>query len=408
MLDRLLRGAGGELRVRVTGASLERFLNLCLRENIRLRALERQDWNRLECTLTLPDFRRLRGIMGRTGCRVHIVRRSGLPFLLRTLRRRIVFSAGFFALLAVFWLLQSRIWVIELQTEPEISTAALSRALAAEGVTIGMPIEDFDGRTVQRRLMLRLDDISYVTFNLTGSHLVVGAYAKQQHDPARDDGGITSVVARRPGQIVRVTPESGWAVVKPGDIVDTGEKLIDARVPPSRDIEGLTPRLTWSGGEVIARTWYQKTILRPLTMGHKQYTGKTTTQYALIWGKHRINFYLGSGICGAGCDKIIDIHYLTITDGLTLPVALVRQQYRWYEAAENTADPEALRQTLEARALEALEREVRGEITAHTATAKETDAGALEVRFSAEALEEIGETVEDGQTLPPPEAGEAQ
>ena len=402
MLDRLLRGAGGELRVRVTGASLERFLNLCLREDIRLRALERQDWNRLECTLTLPDFRRLRARMGRTGCRVHIIRRKGLPFVLRALQKRIVFSAGFFALLAVLWLLNSRIWVIELRTPPDVSSAAVSRALAAEGVTAGMPIEAFDGRTVQRRLMLRLDDISYVTFNRTGNHLTVDAYAKREHAPARRDDSITSVVARRPGLIVRVTPESGWAVVKPGDIVDTGEKLIDALVPPSRDIEGLTPRLTWSDGEVIARTWYQKTVLRPLTVPHKQYTGKTTTQYALIWGKHRINFYLGSGICGAGCDKIIDIHYLTVTDGLTLPAALVRQTYRWYETEEAASDPEALRQALEARALKALEREVRGEITAHTASAQETEAGALAVRFSAEALEDIGETVEDGQTPPPP------
>ena len=39
MLERLLRSAGGQVRVRVTGAPLERFLNLCLRENIRLRAL---------------------------------------------------------------------------------------------------------------------------------------------------------------------------------------------------------------------------------------------------------------------------------------------------------------------------------------------------------------------------------
>ena len=83
MLERLLRSAGGQVRVRVTGAPLERFLNLCLRENIRLRALERQDWNRLECTLTLHDFRKLRTKMGRTGCRVHILRRKGLPFLAR-------------------------------------------------------------------------------------------------------------------------------------------------------------------------------------------------------------------------------------------------------------------------------------------------------------------------------------
>ena len=94
MLDQLLRSASGEVRIKVTGASLERFLNLCMRHNIRPRALHRQDWDCLECTLSLADLRRLRPKMGRTGCRVHILRKSGLPFILRQLRRRAVFTLG--------------------------------------------------------------------------------------------------------------------------------------------------------------------------------------------------------------------------------------------------------------------------------------------------------------------------
>lgn len=407
MLEQLLRSAGGEVRVRVTGASLERFLNLCMRENVRPRELARQDWNCLECTFSIQDLRRLRSKMGRTGCRVHILRRSGLPFLLRALRKRAVFGAGFLALLAVLWALQTRLWILELKTPPGVSAAELSRALEEEGVMIGMRLDGFDDQAVQRRLMLKLDSISYVTFNRTGNHMIVEAHRKEERTPARDDGGITSVVARRPGQIVRVTPESGWPVVKAGDIVAAGEKLIDALVPPSRDIAGLVPRLTWSGGEVLARTWYQTTYLRPLTVLHKRYTGKTTTQYALIWGKHRINLYLGSGICGTGCDKIIEVSHFTVREGLTLPLGLVRQTYRWYDPVSEERDAEALRQEVEERAVARLSAEVRGELTGYHSAGRVTEAGALEVSFSAEALEDIGEVVEDSQPQPEPipEAG---
>ncbi len=403
MLDQLLRSASGEVRIKVTGASLERFLNLCMRHNIRPRALHRQDWDCLECTLSLADLRRLRPKMGRTGCRVHILRKSGLPFILRQLRRRAVFTLGFFALAWVLWLLQTHLWILELSTPPEISSAELSRALEAEGVKIGMRLSDFDDRAVQRSLMLKMDSISYVTFNRIGNHMIVQAHAKADHDPPRDDGGITSVVARRPGQIVRVTPLSGWAVVKAGDIVDTGEKLIDALVPPSRDVEGLGPHLTWSDGEVIARTWYETTYVRPLTTLTKRYTGKTTTQYALIWGKHRINLYLGSGIYGTGCDKIVDITRWTVRSGLTLPIGLVRQTYRWYEPVPREQDAEQLRTEIEARAAERLAGTIDGELTSYTSSADTSGSGALEVHFRAEALEDIGEVVEDPQVLPPPE-----
>lgn len=406
MLERLLRSAGGEVRVRVTGASLERFLNLCMRENVRPRALARQDWDCMECTFSIRDLRRLRPRMGRTGCRVHIIQRSGLPFLLRALRRRVVFSAGFFALLAVFWALQTHLWIIELKTPPGVSSAELARALEAEGVHIGMRLSEFDDKTVQRQLMLKMDSISYVTFNRVGNHMIVEAHKKEEVAPARDSGGITSVVARRAGQIVRVTAQSGWPVVKAGDIVAVGEKLIDALVPPSRDREGIGPRLTWSGGEVIARTWYETTYLRPLTALSKRYTGKTTTQYALIWGKHRINLYLGSGICGAGCDKIIEVSHFTIRDGLTLPFRVIRQTYRWYEPVEESFDAEAVRQEVEARAVESLTDRLEGELTSYSSTGQLTERGALEVFFRAEALEDIGEVVEDSQTLPEPDAAE--
>lgn len=82
MMQRLLRRAAGEVRVRVTGASLPRFLNACTQGGVRLRRMERVSWDRMDATLSLGDFRKLRSCMGRTGCRVHILSRHGVPFLL--------------------------------------------------------------------------------------------------------------------------------------------------------------------------------------------------------------------------------------------------------------------------------------------------------------------------------------
>ena len=80
MLGRLWRLARGQVRVRVTGASLPRFLNLCAFHSLTLRRMKRTAWNELYATMSVEDFRALRRYMGRTGCRVHIVRRRGAPF----------------------------------------------------------------------------------------------------------------------------------------------------------------------------------------------------------------------------------------------------------------------------------------------------------------------------------------
>ena len=98
MIERLLRRTAGEVRVRVTGASLPRFLNACTQGGVRLRRMERVSWDRMDATLSLGDFRKLRSCMGRTGCRVHILERRGVPFVLAHLLPRTALLAG----LAVF------------------------------------------------------------------------------------------------------------------------------------------------------------------------------------------------------------------------------------------------------------------------------------------------------------------
>ena len=53
MIERLLRRTAGEVRVRVTGASLPRFLNACTQGGVRLRRMERVSWDRMDATLSL-------------------------------------------------------------------------------------------------------------------------------------------------------------------------------------------------------------------------------------------------------------------------------------------------------------------------------------------------------------------
>ena len=65
MIGRLWLLACGQVRVRVTGASLTRFLNLCAAQGITLRQMDRTAWNELHATLSIRDFRTLRRHMGR-------------------------------------------------------------------------------------------------------------------------------------------------------------------------------------------------------------------------------------------------------------------------------------------------------------------------------------------------------
>ena len=87
MIRRALELCAGEVRIRVHGATIERFLNTCARGGIRLRHTHRVGFGELHTTVSIRDFRQMRRYMGRTGCQIHILKRKGLPFVLHRLRR---------------------------------------------------------------------------------------------------------------------------------------------------------------------------------------------------------------------------------------------------------------------------------------------------------------------------------
>lgn len=80
MVAEWIRLAGGMLTIRVRGAELERFLNICSAHRILLYRIRRTQLDELQAEVSLRDFYRLSRVRKRSRCRVHILRRRGFPF----------------------------------------------------------------------------------------------------------------------------------------------------------------------------------------------------------------------------------------------------------------------------------------------------------------------------------------
>ena len=175
MIGRLWLLACGQVRVRVTGASLTRFLNLCAAQGITLRQMDRTAWNELHATLSIRDFRTLRRHMGRTGCRVHILRKRGLPFLAARLRPRTALWGGAVFAAALCWLLGTHVWAIQTEIAPAIDETAVMQQLSEMGVRIGMPIKKLNTRQIRWKMMQLQPNITFFSLNLRGNSLTVVA-----------------------------------------------------------------------------------------------------------------------------------------------------------------------------------------------------------------------------------------
>ena len=399
MLNRFIRWGRGSVSVRVRGATIERFLNACARADVHLREVRRVDAAELTCRLSIRDLRVLRHHMGRTGCRLHIMGRQGAPFLLARFLRRRVLVAGCGLLLALWFVLGNFLWVIDLRIDPGLPRDAVTARLRELGVYTGAPSWTIDEPLVRALLINSFEEVGYATVARQGNAARVEVRARNVDPELLDEGAHTGIAATRDGIITGLTVTGGEAIVKRGDTVEKGDLLITALVHPRT--EEARPYLSHGAGRVMARTWRTITVSAPAAQPEKRYTGKIRSQYAFVFGNRRINLYFGSGITGNTCDKIIEKHDLRLSDTMVLPVALVRQTYRFYELVP--ADDAAQRaQTMAETTERRLRDSIDGEVLEFAWTQEES-AGALTIRCTAVCEEQIGTEVLDRAELPPAE-----
>ena len=114
----------GYVRIRVSGLSVERFLNLCGHKNILLWNVVRGEryW---EMCISISAFRRIRPIVRKTGTRVVITERCGLPFFVKKMNGKKVFLFGLIFTIFFWYASGNFVWRIEFEGNYKITQEQL-------------------------------------------------------------------------------------------------------------------------------------------------------------------------------------------------------------------------------------------------------------------------------------------
>ncbi len=300
MLRRLIAFLLGHLRVEVTRGSLERFLNLTLAEGVTLWQIERKP-DRMLATLTLADFRRLRPVARGARSRVHILRRDGLPFVAARLRGRPVLVAGAIACLGLILWASGHIWIVRVKVSgPGILDARAVTAVAAEaGLRPGVSKRQLDPGKIQKHIEQRMTEVSWAVIRIQGTRAVVEVVEKVAVRPA-DPATCINLVARKSGVVEQVIPFQGEPLIRVGDVVTTGDLLIECSLTlwvggrpqvfpgtplPPRD---TVARTLVAQGLVKARIAYQEYREVPLVREVQVPTGRTAVRWVLRWKEEPI------------------------------------------------------------------------------------------------------------------------
>ena len=397
MLNRLVNALRGSLRLEVTGAFPERFLNLCAQRGILFWNVEWLEATRLRLTVTRGDGARARKLGEKVLCTVTPAGREGLPFFLARFRKRYALLTGLVLSLAAVCVLSQFILTIEVEGNEAISTREILTELRRQGLSVGTYGPGLDEEAVGRRVLRNLPGLSWMSVNLHGTRAQVVVREAEQAPEPLDETELGDIAARASGIVTRVEALSGQALVEPGDTVVEGDVLISGTVvldaPQYSETEELGRVWVRARGTVTARTWRTRSASNPLEAAVKVPSGEEETRWSLILLGRRAEFFGRGGISSPGYDKITHTWTLTLPGGRELPLSLARETRRAYTLEAVPVEREAARALLEEELLSALREAVgEGEILRTSFTAGEA-AGLLTVTLRAECAEEIGRFV---------------
>lgn len=237
----------GYVVFRVTGGGIERFANLASREGVRLWSLRRLGGQVAVGRASASDFRRLRGPARKAAVQLRTVRRSGLPFVWRRLRRRPGLVAGAVLAVALVVVLGARVWEVRVYGVQEEQAQQIRETLARLGLRPGASRGGLDLPAMERELLLQIPSLAWAEVRLRGSLALVDVRARRDAGAQVLETG--DIVATHDALVTQLFAAAGSPRVQPGEVVRRGQVLISGQPGAGAG------RAVRAAGWVRARVW---------------------------------------------------------------------------------------------------------------------------------------------------------
>lgn len=228
MIVRLLKYMMGYIVFQAKGGFYERFINLCAMRRIDLWDVSLSG-DTFKAKITPKNFRKLRGIARKTGVKISIADKRGLPFYMRDNRDRVGLLIGAGIFLFFMTVMNSFVWCIHSVDSEKISREQIIKAANDAGLHYGVKVSNFDEERAAREIYKTFDgELSWVKVNIKGSLAVIDFRDKVKKIEIEETGEPSNIIADFDGVIISDETYQGsknksrGATVLKGDILISG------------------------------------------------------------------------------------------------------------------------------------------------------------------------------------------
>ncbi len=265
----------GYVQIDVSGDCPEKWINIAIRRGLRIWDLERREAGVFRLCLPLKQYRKhTRSICKKSGCRTHVLERTGVPFLLGKLKYRKALAVTCVLACVLIGFLSSLVWSVEILpgdsvTQEDILVA--EKILQESGVRPGVFLQTVRKRAVASTILQSQKNLSWVLVRRQGTKIYVEMEGGHQAAPELPSQIPCDLVAPKDFELVKCTVYAGLPMFKVGDIVHQGQVVVAGLEQGNcamADIEG--------------RTWYTVRVSVPTEIEQVKETGRSQTQYTFF------------------------------------------------------------------------------------------------------------------------------
>lgn len=335
----------------------------------------------------IKDFKRLKEVSKKTGCRIKLNSRKGIPFFLDRYKKRKIFFILLFLIGALIYVESQFVWNIEVEGTENIEKTEILAELKNFGLDIGAKKKDIKVQEIINQIRLKRDDIAWMRIDLRGTNIIVKIAEKTMKPDIIPKEEYCNIVAKKTGQITKITAKAGTAVANVGDIVE--ERKYFNTVDTWR--ESLQEQDMFIGeGEVIAKVWYSKKEKMNLKQVSVNQNGNTQKKYCIKLNNFQIN--LGKSLPKfQKYDTIVEDKKLKLFSDFYLPITLGISTYYELEEKEEVYTKDAAKEKLKEKLKNELAEEIENkEGITNIQVNENEDKTFIEVEVIYEVLESIG------------------
>lgn len=321
--ERLLRFLQGYVEFRAVGGFPERFINLCAANRISVQEIKMFGETILG-VCGIKDYARIRAVAKKSGMKVRILKKTGLPFFIRKNRMRSGIIVGFFLMIIITVFLSDRIWVINVSGNEKIPAEEIISSFESMGIKTGIKKSSIDPKEKAFEALGKLDGLMWCAVNIKGCKIGIEVKEQVEKEIEEKDETPSNIVASKSGQITLIECFTGTPVAERGSAVEKGDVVVSGAVI-NRD---ESVNFYKADANVIAKT--KNTVSASVSSVQKMrvYTTVKNRYYVdffslrfpvnfLIGPKERYSFSSGENFLSSGENK--------------LPVGVETERYACFE-----------------------------------------------------------------------------